>query len=95
MRRIPIVTMFYYVYVLQSQKNKKWYTGFTADLRKRFIQHNNKMSTYTKGRGPFDLIYCEAYRNQEDARSREKQLKFGPGRDYLKQRIRRFLSLSG
>lgn len=87
--------MFYYVYVLQSKKNKKWYTGFTADLRKRFNQHNNNMSTYTKGRGPFDLIYFEAYRNQDDARSREKQLKSGPGRAYLKQRIKRFLSLSG
>lgn len=87
--------MFYYVYVLQSKKNKKWYTGFTSDLRKRFYQHNNNMSTYTKGRGPFDLIYFEAYRNQDDARSREKQLKSGPGRAYLKQRTKRFLSLSG
>lgn len=87
--------MFYYVYVLQSKKNNKWYTGFTSDLRKRFNEHNNNMSTYTRGRGPFELIYYEAYRNREDAISREEQLKSGPGKAYLRQRIKRFLSLSG
>ena len=87
--------MFYYAYVLQSKKNKKWYTGYTSDLRKRFNEHNNNMSIYTKGRGPFDLIYYEAYRNKEDAMSREEQLKSGPGKAYLRQRIKRFLSLSG
>ena len=86
-------SMFYYVYILRSIKDGKWYTGFTADLRKRFTQHNNK-STYTKGRGPFELIYYEAYKNKTDARSREKQLKSGQGKGYLKKRIRRFLALS-
>jgi len=87
--------MFYYVYVLQSQNNNKWYTGFTKDLRKRLKEHNNNMSTYTKGRGPFELIYFEGYKTREDALSREKQLKSGPGKAYLRQRIKRFLSLSG
>lgn len=85
----------YYVYVLRSKKNGKWYTGFTADLRKRFIQHNNNESTYTRGRGPFELIYYEAYKNKDDARSRELHLKSGPGRRYLKERIKRFLALTG
>ena len=87
-------SMFYYVYILRSIKDGKWYTGFTADLRKRFTQHNNNKSTYTKGRGPFELIYYEAYKNKTDARSREKQLKSGQGKGYLKKRIRRFLALS-
>ena len=85
----------YYVYVLQSKKDKKWYTGFTADLRKRFKQHNDNESTYTKGRGPFELIYYEAYKDKIDARSREKQLKSGPGKRYLRERLKRFLALTG
>jgi len=48
---------FYYVYVLQSKKDKKWHTGFTDDLQKRFNEHNfNKISS-TKNRDPFQLIY--------------------------------------
>lgn len=87
--------MFYYVYVLQSKKDGKWYTGYTYDLRKRLKEHNEGESTYTKGRGPFELVYYEAYRNRTDARSREKQIKSGPGRAYLRKRLRRFLALSG
>jgi len=84
--------MFYYTYILQSNKDGKWYTGFTANLRKRFNQHNNNQNTYTKNRGPFTLIYYEACKNKDDARSREKYLKSGMGRRYLKNRLKRFLS---
>lgn len=89
------VYKFYYVYVLRSKKDGRWYIGFTVDLRKRFREHNERRSNYTKGRGPFELIYYEAYRNEFDARTREKQIKSGQGRAYLKQRIKRFLTLSG
>jgi len=85
---------FYYVYVLRSVKSCKWYTGYTEDLRKRLKEHNDGKSKYTKGRGPFEIIHYEAYRSKTDARSRENQLKSGQGRAYLKQRIRRFLTLS-
>ncbi|MEK9201668.1 MAG: GIY-YIG nuclease family protein [Patescibacteria group bacterium] len=89
------VSTFYYVYVLRSKKDERWYTGFTSDLRKRFKEHNNNENTYTKGRGPFELLYYEAYRNKTDARSREKQLKSGQGKAYVRQRMKRFLTLSG
>ncbi len=65
--------MFYYAYVLQSKKNGMWYTGFTADLRKRLKEHNAGKSAYTKGRGPFELIYYEAYKDKQDARSRDEK----------------------
>jgi len=89
------VLQFYYVYILRSKKDGGWYIGFTRDLRKRFKEHTRGESTHTKGRGPFELIYYEAYRNNEDARSREKQIKSGQGRAYLRQRMKRFLTLSG
>lgn len=86
---------FYYVYVLRSKKNKVWYTGLTDDIRKRFNQHNSGSACWSKNRGPFELIYCEVSRNIADARSREKYLKSGMGKRYLKNRLKRFLSLTG
>ena len=85
---------FYYIYLLQSFTTSKWYTGYTNDLRKRFKEHQDNKSTYTNGRGPFKLIYYEACLNEFDARARERYLKSGVGRRYLKNRLKRFLSLT-
>ncbi len=87
--------IFYYVYVLQSKKSNLWYTGFTNDLRKRFKEHNNNVIGWTKNRGPFELFYYEASRNKQDAMSREKYLKSGMGKRYLRNRLKRSLSLTG
>lgn len=87
--------MFQYVHILRSSKNGRWYTGFTTDLRKRFKEHNSEVSTYTRGRGPFELIYYEASRDEQDALMREKYLKSGMGKRYLKNRLKRFLALTG
>ena len=84
-----------YVYILQSRKYNEWYTGSTNDLRKRFKMHNEGKVSSTKGRGPFTLIYYEACVDDHDARIREKYLKTGMGKRYLKNRLKRFLSLTG
>ncbi|MBI5421219.1 MAG: GIY-YIG nuclease family protein [Parcubacteria group bacterium] len=84
----------FYTYVLQN-KNKMLYTGSTNDLWKRFNEHNSGKSEYTKHRGPYQLIYYEACLSEEDARSREKYLKSGMGKRYLKNRLKRSLSLTG
>ncbi len=68
-----------------------WYTGSTKDLRKRFKEHNNGQTSSTKNRGPFELIYYEACLHEQDARAREKYLKSGPGKRYLKNRLKCFL----
>jgi len=85
----------WYVYILKSHKDGKWYTGLTNDLRKRLQQHKDGKSRSTKNRGPFELIYYEMGRNMEDARAREKYLKSGMGKRYLRNRLKRFLSLTG
>ncbi|MBI4121362.1 MAG: GIY-YIG nuclease family protein [Candidatus Ryanbacteria bacterium] len=85
----------YYTYVLRSKKNNHLYTGYTKDLRKRFKQHNEGKSFYTKSRGPYELIYYEACCDKEDARSRELYLKTGMGKRYLKARLKRFLFRTG
>jgi len=87
--------MFYYVYILRSLKNKKWYTGYTSDLKNRLKEHNSHKSIYTKSRGPYELIYYEACRNEDDAQAREKYLKSGMGKRYIKNRLKSFLALTG
>jgi len=76
-------------------KDSKYYTGYTIDLRKRFNEHNSNKVFSTKNRGPFSLIYYEACINEDDAKAREKYLKSGMGKRYLKNRLKRFLSLTG
>ncbi len=85
----------HYVYVLKSSKDGKFYTGCTEDLRKRFKDHNDGKVISTKGRGPFELVYYEASKDKIDAFTREKYLKTGMGKRYLKNRLKRFLSLTG
>ena len=85
----------FYTYLIRSIKDGQWYTGATDNLRKRFQFHNENKVVSTKGRGPFELIYYEACNNQRDAFVREKFLKSGPGKRYLKNSLKRFLSLTG
>jgi putative endonuclease len=91
----PVRTSLNYVYVLRSIESKQLYTGFTSDLRKRLAEHQKGSSTYTKHRGPYELIYYEACIDANDALAREKYLKSGMGKRYLKNRLKRFLVLTG
>lgn len=84
----------YYTYVLKSLKDKLFYTGYTSDLRKRFNRHNKGLIYSSRHRKPFQLIYYESCINQQDATAREKYLKSGPGKRYLKNRLKHFLSLT-
>lgn len=85
----------YYTYLMRSEKDMKWYTGSTQNLRKRVAEHNAGKTISTKDRRPFELIYYEASIDQQDALAREKYLKSGTGKRYLKNRLKRFLSLTG
>ena len=60
----------HYVYLLRSVSDGGFYIGYTANLRKRFAQHAKGASLATSHRGPWKLIYYEAYLNQEDALGR-------------------------
>ena len=88
-------SMFYYTYILQSKKDSQWYTGCSLDLQKRFQEHNENKVLATKNRGPFELVYYEACKNKTDAFMREKYLKTGMGKRYVKNRLKRFLALTG
>ena len=78
----------WYVYVIESLKNKFWYTGCTNNLIKRLKEHNDGKVYATKSKGPFILIYYEVSLNKYDAFAREKYLKSGMGKRYLKNRLK-------
>jgi len=82
----------FYVYVLQSKKDKKFYAGFTCDLKKRLQEHNRGKVESTKGRNPFDLIYYEACLHQRDALHRERYLKTTYGKRYIKNRLKNYFT---
>ena len=82
----------YYTYLLKSKADNQWYTGYTGDLRKRLKEHSEGTTKSTKNRGPFELIYYEACLNEDDAKARERYLKSGIGKRYLKNRLKRFLT---
>jgi len=71
------------VYVLHSDKDAGLYIGYTGNLRERLTEHNAGAAFATSYRGPWKLIYYEAYREAADAKGREKFLKSGSGRKFL------------
>ncbi len=77
----------YFVYVLKSEKDKKFYIGITNNIEKRLKQHNDGNNFSTKYRKPFILVYYEIKENRQEARKREKFLKSGCGRELVKQLI--------
>lgn len=74
----------YFVYILQSLKDKKFYTGITNNLERRLKEHNKgkKSTPSTAYRGPFKLVYFEKFNSRQVARKREKFLKSGTGREF-------------
>src|SRR3954470_10641098 len=85
----------FYVYLLHSTKDDGFYIGFSTDLKRRLSEHKRGASFATKSRGPWKLIYYEAYLNQEDALGREKYLKSGSGRRFLRAQLRHYLRVKG
>ena len=83
--------MIFYTYVLISERDKKFYVGFTQDIERRIDEHNEGIVTSTKHRRPLKLVYYEACLNKIDALKPEKYFKSGYGRRFLNNRIENFL----
>jgi len=84
----------FYVYCLQSEKDpKKFYFGFTDDLKNRLKEHNSGHNFSTKRYLPWKLIYYEACLLESDARRREKYLKTSIGRRMFKRRIKDYIKV--
>jgi len=83
---------FYYIYILKSGKDGKFYTDYTKNLKLRFKLHNKGLVESTKNRRPLNLIYYEACLDQQDATKREKYLKTFYGKMFIRNRLKSYLT---
>ena len=63
------------------------YVGMTNNLRRRFDEHNNGKERTTKSYAPFEIIFVEGFGTRMAARRREKYLKSGVGKEYIKREV--------
>jgi putative endonuclease len=85
----------HFVYIIQSQSDHGWYIGYSEYVDRRLAEHNMGNNVSTHLRRPFKLIYYEAYTHKLDALGREKFLKSGAGRRFLKKQMMHYLLESG
>ena len=77
----------YYVYILYSSKSKNFYYEYTADLRKRFTEHNSGLSKATSSYKPWQLIFYAAFDKIKKAKDFELYLKTGSGKAFAYKRL--------
>ena len=78
----------HYVYLLHSEKHKRFYIGESSDLKQRLYQHNQGQTASTKPFAPWNLVYYEAFPTKALALERERKLKlYGRGLVELKKRL--------
>ncbi len=83
----------FYVYILYDKTKNTFYTGFTNDLKRRLREHALEKTQTTSRMTEKALVYYEACLSKQDAAEREKQLKTGFGRGYLRRRLKYYLEL--
>ena len=77
-----------FVYALSSVVKNYIYVGMTNDLGRRISEHNKGANRSTKAYKPFILIHKEEFPTRKEARKKEKYLKSGIGKEYLKLLIK-------
>ncbi len=77
----------WFVYILQSEKNRKYYIGCSNDLGRRLQEHNLGQNESTKNNIPYKIVHVEEYANQQEAYGREKQIKSYKGGEAFKKLI--------
>ncbi len=77
----------YFVYIIRSLKNNKYYIGYTNNLKRRIKEHNHNNTRSLINKGPFVLIYNEKYNSVTEAKKREKQIKSYKGGNAFKKLI--------
>ncbi|MCB9291915.1 MAG: GIY-YIG nuclease family protein [Lewinellaceae bacterium] len=76
----------FFVYVLKSTQHFRFYVGMTSDVQRRLEEHNAGKAKSTKGWMPRILFFKEEFLSREEARNREKYLKSGYGKQWIKEK---------
>ena len=71
----------FFTYILVN-KEGIYYKGSTSDYKKRLQEHNEGLNTFTRGRGPWKLIFVQSFETRQEALNCEKKLK-RCNKDYL------------
>jgi putative endonuclease len=74
----------YIVYAIKSINRNYIYVGLTNNLERRFLEHNLGYNKTTKPYRPFRILFFEEVSGRIEARRREKYLKSGIGKEFLK-----------
>lgn len=77
----------FYVYVLQSRRDKSNYVGITKNIQKRLLEHNTGSAKYSSSKGPFILVWFCCFREEVKARLFEKYLKQGSGHAFARKHL--------
>ena len=77
-----------FVYVLQSEMDGRLYVGMSSNIEKRLLDHNAGRTKSTKGFRPWKVIHVEEHLDRTIAREREKYLKSGYGKQWLKEKFK-------
>jgi putative endonuclease len=80
----------YFIYILQSAKDKSYYVGYTNNIDNRLYEHNFGRTRYTKLKRPWNLVYKEEYKTRKEAFKRERYLKKLKSKQYLENLIKNF-----
>ena len=82
--------MSYYVYILESLKDKTYYVGSTSNLKDRVERHNQGRVSYTKPRCPWKLVYAEEHPDRSSAAKREYAIKRKKRVEFIEDLIKKF-----
>ena len=77
----------FFVYILFSQKNQKYYVGSSQDVEVRLLRHNKGHSSFTKNGIPWILVYKESFATRTEAVQREKYIKSQKSTIYIQNLI--------
>jgi len=77
----------FYVYAISSKVKNYIYVGLTNNIERRLNEHNSGQNKTTKPYKPYKLILVEKFETRVEARLREKYLKSGIGKEFLRRLI--------
>ena len=78
----------YFVYILKSLKNGKYYIGSTHNLDKRLKEHNEGKTKSIRAYIPYEIVYKETFTSNTEARKRENYIKKRKSRKFIEELIK-------